>query len=70
MRALFLILVALLALQIARHWGDKPQLAIDPTPAKAPAWADVWKAPPMFCPAPLPVCQHGVDCPAPVTRRA
>jgi hypothetical protein len=67
MRGIFLVALFLLLLEFARHIGDKPQLAVDSTPAAACTWSEVWAAPPQFCPAPLPVCQHG-RCPAPVRR--
>lgn len=45
MRAVLLIALFLLLIEFARHIGDKPQLAVDLTPAAAKAQAPVCTAP-------------------------
>jgi hypothetical protein len=68
MRAVLLIALFLLLIEFARHIGDKPQLAVDPVPAAAKTWREVWADPPQFCPAPLPVCKETERNPKPTVK--
>lgn len=68
--AIVLLLAVLAGLACVAVKEDAPQPHLPLVNATARIWVDVAPAPPQFCPAPLPVCQHGIDCPAPIPRNA